>query len=361
MAFPDRRTLDVLLTVLLFALVVAGAYIARAVIVIFCFAILFAYLVDPVVRLLQRHSLLFKNLRGPHVAEAYLGLLLLIALLVSLLAPGVASRTVKAVQAIPTLSEHLASGEIATDLGQQYGWAESRTLRVKAFLVKHRSDIQEVLATANRLVRPVIGGIFLIPILAIFFLSSGRALADSAIDVISTEQNHAFIRSVADDLHIMLQHYIRAKVTLSGLSFTYFTAMLLILRFPHALALGLLAGFLEFIPIVGWMITATTIITLGVISSAHWLLMALAIGVWRMLIDYWIAPRVLGHELELHPLLAIFTLMVGGAIGGLPGVYLSLPLAAAVRVIWRRMGSSHSTLADQGSLAGERKAHIQVG
>jgi predicted PurR-regulated permease PerM len=80
-----------------------------------------------------------------------------------------------------------------------------------------------------------------------------------------------------------------------------------------------------------------------------------------MLIDYWIAPRVLGHELELHPLLAIFTLMVGGAIGGLPGVYLSLPLAAAVRVIWRRMGTSHSTLADHGSLGGERKAHIQVG
>jgi predicted PurR-regulated permease PerM len=162
---------------------------------------------------------------------------------------------------------------------------------------------------------------------------------------------------VADDLHVMLQHYIRAKVTLSGLSFTYFTVMLLILRFPHALALGLLAGFLEFIPIVGWMITAATIVTFGVISGAHWLLMAVAIGVWRMLIDYWIAPRVLGHELELHPLLAIFTLMVGGAIGGLPGVYLSLPLAAAVRVIWQRMGSSRSTLANEESPVVEHKAH----
>jgi predicted PurR-regulated permease PerM len=361
MAFPDRRTLDVLLTVLLFSLVVAGAYIARAVILIFCFAILFAYLVDPVVRFLQRHSLFFKNLRGPHVAETYLGFLLLIALLGSVLAPGLAGRTVRAVQAIPALTERVASGEIATDLGRQYRWDEDRMLRFKAFLVKHRSDIQELLARANRMVRPVIGGMFLIPVLALFFLSSGRALADSAISVVSSEQNRPFIRSVADDLHVMLQHYIRAKVTLSGLSFAYFTAMLLILRFPHALALGLLAGFLEFIPIVGWMITATTIITFGVISGAHWLLMVVAIGVWRMLIDYWIAPRVLGHELELHPLLAIFTLMVGGAIGGLPGVYLSLPLAAAVRVIWRRVSSSHSTLSHRGPLAGESKAHIQVG
>ena len=79
MSFPDRRTVNILLTILLFSVVLALTYVARAVIVIFCFGILFAYLIDPVVRFLQRHSLLFKNLRGPHVAEAYLGLLILIA------------------------------------------------------------------------------------------------------------------------------------------------------------------------------------------------------------------------------------------------------------------------------------------
>ena len=57
---------------------------------------------------------------------------------------------------------------------------------------------------------------------------------------------------------------------------------------------------------------------------------------WRMLMDYWIAPRVMGHELEIHPLLAIFTLMVGGAIGGIVGIYLSVPLVAALRVVWCR-------------------------
>src|SRR5215831_6470626 len=62
MAFPDRRTANILLTILLFAVVLAIAYAARGVIVIFAFAILFAYLIDPVVRFLQRHSLFFKNL-----------------------------------------------------------------------------------------------------------------------------------------------------------------------------------------------------------------------------------------------------------------------------------------------------------
>jgi hypothetical protein len=72
MAFPERRTVNVLCTILLFAVVLANAYVARGVLVIFTFAILFAYLIDPVVRFLRRHSFIFRNLRVPHGAEAYL-------------------------------------------------------------------------------------------------------------------------------------------------------------------------------------------------------------------------------------------------------------------------------------------------
>ncbi len=88
MPFPDRRTTEVLLTTLLFAVVLSLVYVARYVIVIFIFAILFAYLIDPVVRFLQRHSLFFRNLRGPHVAEVYLLFLVLIALGAHAVAPG---------------------------------------------------------------------------------------------------------------------------------------------------------------------------------------------------------------------------------------------------------------------------------
>ena len=44
----------------------------------------------------------------------------------------------------------------------------------------------------------------------------------------------------------------------------------------------------------------------------------------------------MGRELEIHPLLAIFTMMVGGAVGGIIGIYLSVPLVATLRVVWRR-------------------------
>lgn len=56
------------------------------------------------------------------------------------------------------------------------------------------------------------------------------------------------------------------------------------------------------------------------------------LGVWRVRMDYGISPRVMGRQLEIHPLLAIFTVMVGGAVGGIVGVYISIPLVAIFRV-----------------------------
>jgi len=88
MSFPDRRTAEVSLTVLFFLVLLAIIYAARSVIIIFIFAILFAYLINPVVRFLQSHSLFFKDLRGPHIVEAYLACVILIAVLMHALAPG---------------------------------------------------------------------------------------------------------------------------------------------------------------------------------------------------------------------------------------------------------------------------------
>ena len=336
MAFPDRRTTNVLLTILLFAGVLSIVFVARGVIVIFAFSILFAYLIDPIVRFLQRHSLFFRNLRGPHVLEAYLALLILIALVGHGLAPGLLGQTGKLATKIPAFMDTLSTGEIAMELGGKYGWTDAQQLRLKSLLAEHRTDIQSFARAVERSAPSVIAGLVVIPILAIFFLSDGGNLANSLIRLVSTRDNLEAVQSLAADLNVMFQRYIRAKVILAGSSFTYYSGAMLALGFPHAIALGLLGGILEFIPVAGWMISATTIISTGALTHSHWIWMAVLLGVWRMLMDYWIAPRVMGHELEMHPLLAIFTLMVGGAIGGIIGIYLSVPLVAALRVLWRR-------------------------
>src|SRR6266403_217749 len=254
MVLPDRRTASVLLTILLFAIVVAVVYVARTVIAIFAFSILFAYLINPIVRFLQRH----------------------------------------------------------------------------------RANIEHAAATIEESAPAALAGFVVIPILAIFFLSDGENLANQVIHLVSAKENHAALRSLADELHVMLQHYIRAKVILGGLSLTYCSVAMLVFGFPNAIVLGVLAGILEFIPVAGWMTAAVIIVTAGALSHSPWIWMLALLVVWRILMDYGIAPRVMGHELEIHPLLAIFTLMVGGAVGGIVGIYLSVPLVAALRFVYQR-------------------------
>jgi len=339
MIFPDRKTTSALLTILLFAVALAVVYVARTVIVIFAFSILFAYLINPIVRFLQRHSLFFKNLRGPHVVEAYLVLIVFTVLLSHGLFPEFRKNAGQLLAAIPTLTDRVSSGEIASNLGNNLGWADEQANQIRTFLQHHRADVERAAAAIEQSAPAALAGFVVIPILAIFFLSDGEKLANRVIRLVSTKENYAAVRSLADELHVMLQRYIRAKVILGGLSLLYCLVAMLVLGFPNALVLGFLAGILEFIPVVGWMTAAVMIVTAGALSHSHWIWMLALLVVWRILMDYGIAPRVMGHELEIHPLLAIFTLMVGGAVGGIVGIYLSVPLVAALRVIYRRFAS----------------------
>jgi predicted PurR-regulated permease PerM len=336
MSMLDRRTAKVLMTILVFALAIAIVYVARAVFVVFIFAILFAYLIDPVVRFLQRHSLFFKNLRGPHILEAYLGILILIAVGIHALDPGFFRHAGGVIRGFPAISEQISTGEIATRIGDKYGWTDGQELRLKSFLIQHHERIRGLLENGQRIIPGAIGSLVLIPILGLFFLNDGPVLADCFIQLIATEDNLEDARSFASELNVMFQHYIRAKVILAILSFVFCSVTTVLLGFPHALALGVLAGVLEFIPVAGWMISATTIITFGALTHSHWIWMAALLGLWRMLMDYFISPRVVGRELEIHPLLAIFTVMVGGAVGGIVGIYLSVPIVATLRVVYRR-------------------------
>lgn len=335
----DHRTIRILFTALTFAVVIAIVYVARTILIIFVFSILFAYLINPAVRVLQRYSLFFKDLRGPHILQAYLGILILLALLAHSFAHDFHGRAGSLVGEIPVLADEVASGEIAGSFGKTLGLSASQIARLRTFLQGHQSDIESAKESIQRAALKIAGGIFVIPILAMFFLSGGQKFVDQLVLLAPATSDEDAVRSLLSDLNVMLQRYIRAKVILGTLSFLFCSAALLTLRFPHWLALGVIAGILEFIPIVGWMMAATTIATFGALTHSHWIWMLALIGVWRICMDYGISPRVIGHQLEIHPLLAIFAVMVGGAAGGIVGIYIAVPLVATLRVVWRRLPS----------------------
>lgn len=336
--FPDHRTLSVLLTALLVALVSIAVYSARRILLLFVFAIFFAYLINPLVKFLQRHSLFFQNLRGPAVVEVYLAFLIVIAALGYGFAPGVARRSITLVDEVPALLDGLSTGEIATDLGEKYGWTDKQEVRLKLFLLRHRDNIQDLVRVVDRYVShaaELFACLLLIPVLAIFFLRDGGHIADALTRIAFPADSRETVRAVIAELHNMLTEYIRAQAILCGLSFAFYSTVMLILRFPYAVPLAALGGVLEFIPAAGWMTTAALIIGVGVVNHSHWMFMIFLLVIWRITQDYFTYPRIMGRQLEIHPLAAIFAVLVGAEIGGIVGIYLAVPVAAALRVVWR--------------------------
>ena len=338
MAFPDRRTSDVLLTILFFGVVCAAVYYARRVILIFVLAVFFAYLINPVVTFMQRHSLFFRNLRRPAVVEVYLAVVLLLTLLGYSFAPVLARNTGKLVDEAPVLLDGLSTGDIATQLRGEYGWSEGQELRFRAFLARHKEDIQGLVRGADRFlsnVAQVLGWLFLITILAIFFLRDGDHIAEVLIRMLFPAHQRLGIRAIANELHMMLTRYIRAQLILCALSFLFYATAMLFLRFPHVIALAALGGLLEFIPVVGWLSTFAAMVGVGVVHHSHWIWMAALLGGWRLAQDYFTSPRIMERNLEIHPLAAIFAVLVGAELGGIIGIYLAIPIMASLRVIWR--------------------------
>jgi len=132
----------------------------------------------------------------------------------------------------------------------------------------------------------------------------------------------------------MLGRYIRAQLTLAGLSFLFCSISLLVLRFPYAFAPGAGGGALEFLPAVGWIASAAMILTIGFLTHSHWIWMSGLVVLWRIVQNCVNSPRIMGKTLELHPLTVIVALMVGAQAGGIAGAYVLVPTVTVLRIVW---------------------------
>jgi hypothetical protein len=145
------------------------------------------------------------------------------------------------------------------------------------------------------------------------------------------------LAAMTDDLNVMLAHFIRSQIILAGLSTVIYTAVLLSLRYPFAFVLAVASGLMEFVPVVGPVVAAISILGVGFLTGySHLGIIVLILAAWRIVQDYVISPRIMGGKLELHPLAAILAVMAGGEIAGVLGVYLAIPAMAASRIIWKR-------------------------
>jgi predicted PurR-regulated permease PerM len=331
-----RRTASVLFTIVVFTLLLALIYQARRPLTAFIFAILFAYLLDPLV---ARFQTCLRGSRGLAIAATYLLLGVALAAFGITAGPRIFREAERLGRELPALMENVGSGQIAQQFGSQRGWDYKTQLQVQQFLSDHRDVITQYAQIVANRAAGLAGSLMwllLIPILAAFLLKDNAHFADAFLRLIKGNQQRGFLRLVLNDLDAMLAGFIRAQLLFSALGFVAYTTFLLLAQFPYAFALGAIAGLLEFIPFVGPLVTVLLILGMAILTGyTHWVVVLVFLILWRGIQDYVTSPYLMGRGLELHPLAVICGVLVGGEIAGVVGLFLSVPIMAGLRIIWK--------------------------
>ena len=337
----DPRTLRVAWTLLAVAAALALVYLLRTVLLLLVFSVVFAYLIFPLVKLVER-GLPGARRRPVAIGVVYLVLVAVLTSIVALVGPLLVREVADLGAKVPEMSAQIHSGRIVGNIFPNWRGAD-----VLDGLV--RSHLPEVLAYAQYVLTGALAWlsgawiVVLVPIFAFFFLRDSERLADAVTGLIDDDGRRQLSVTIARDLHSVVGEYLRALILLCVLTFGVWSVLFWVAGVPYALVLAAIGGTLEFLPVLGPVVAGVIVIGVALFSGfAHPWLLALFVVVWRFGQDYVSSPLIMGRGVELHPGLVIFGVLAGGEVAGPAGMFLSVPVMAGVRIVWRRLRESRA-------------------
>lgn len=153
--------------------------------------------------------------------------------------------------------------------------------------------------------------------------------------------------------------YIRGQLILIVIMSVLLYIPLSILQVPYALVIAVASGVLEILPIIGPWSAAGIAMTValfqpvtpfGLSNVALAVLLGIIYFVLRQIEDHFIIPNVMGPLVRLHPGVVIFAILAGGALAGAFGLFISIPIAAVIRIllsyIYRKLTDQPETPSD---------------
>jgi len=349
----DPRAARAAWTVFLLALVVATAYAIRATLVVFMIALLFAYLLSPLVGLVERFT---PKRISPRVALVivYLALIGVIVALGVTLGSRIVDEAASLQDRLPDLLKN-------RDWIKQIplpAWLEPIRAKIVEMLQSElNSGGKDVLPYLKSLGGQLVSGVkylvyaVLIPILAFFFLKDGPLIRDQFLAGLVEGKQRVVVDEILEDINRLLGEYIRALVLLSVSSFICYSIFLGATGASYTLLLAVVAAIGEFLPVVGPAAAGVILLLVtGLSGYGHLLAFVIFWICFRMFQDYVVSPYLMGRGVELNPLLVLFGVLAGEQIAGITGMFFSVPVIATLRVLFVRL---------QRARAGELLAEVR--
>jgi predicted PurR-regulated permease PerM len=348
-SWPQTRAiLRVIIIILLVAALIWVLYRLEGVLLLVVLSVFFAYLIAPLVEFVRRPF----NLRGrehimPRVAALGIVYFVIFGSLILglwILLPRL-SKQIKAFSDASTQFQTTAAGrvKVINDFCNRNEISPNVCNALNSTLMRGIDTAKTYIADdLPGLVVEVLGylpWLILIPILSFFFLKDADSFRRSALQMLPSGRWRWRGDEFFQDVNSALAAYIRAQLTACLLIGTICTLGFIVLGVPFPLVLGVIAGMLEFIPLVGPVVVAVIATLVTSFSpdtstySALWVLLFL--GVLRIVHDYTIYPRLVGQGVHLHPLAVILAILAGHELAGVAGIFLSIPIIAVATVSYR--------------------------
>jgi predicted PurR-regulated permease PerM len=234
---------------------------------------------------------------------------------------------------VESVVERLTGGQNVDLLGQTIS---SRDLG-------RRLDValRDELGTPSQAIQAVSVGFELLLGVSLVFLSLAYMLIDGhnffryVLRFVPGE-HRLHVENVSNDVHHVLGRYLRGQLLLVVLmSVVTFAVLEWGFHLPYALWVGIVSGILELIPLIGPIAAGAIASTIGFSQGGAPEAASIAIlyFVLRQLEDQLIMPQVVGRAVHVHPLVTIFAVLTGEKIGGVLGMILAVPIAAAIKVL----------------------------
>lgn len=312
--------------------VVAVLWLARGIIGPFVVAGVMAYAFSPVVSAVQSRT------RLPRAAVVALGYVLFLGT-VGVLAFVAAERAGKELAELSSGGHDVISSALHKLLGNSVVFAGNTfdvtelAAQMKGAFVGLISSPSSAVQMAERAVD--IGlQVILSLIITFYLLLDGHRFGQFALRFLDREQRVETLR-LAHRIHVVLGRWLRGQLLLIVLvAAVIYVVLGPILHVPFALALAILTGVLEIIPLVGPMIAAALAgtVTFATHGTDTTIVVLVVYVVVRQVEDQVVMPLVIGRAVHLHPVITIFAVLVGLGTWGVLGGLLGVPVAAAINV-----------------------------
>ncbi len=340
-----RALMRVILTLLAVAATMWIVYALRGVILLLVLAVFFAYLLAPLVEFACRpfpvRGRVYVMPRALAIGVVYLLIIGALALAAALLLPQLDTQITQFAQEAPSYLDLARSRAL--------GWTTSyEEYRLPATVrdAINKSATRAV-GIAGTYVTEGVGNVLiqllgflpwlmLIPILAFFLLKDSASFRAIALQTLPQGRWRWRGRELLQDINTTLAVYIRAQLIACLLIGTVCTIGFSLIGVRYALVLGIISGLFEFIPLLGPLVVAgiATLIA-SVYSMKQALGVVVFLGILRIVHDYIVYPRIIGHGLPLHPFAVIVAVLCGAALASVPGIFLAIPTVAILSVGYR--------------------------